>query len=114
LLLREQRADAPERVEGDDGDREPQWTSDGVRVVGLGAVAVALLVGLYVVSHGHLTPGGGFQGGVLLACGVLLLYLAGELLSGQRVRPSASMELLHAAGAADFVEQAVALGVQRR
>lgn len=26
-----------------------------------------LVVGLYIVLHGHLTPGGGFQGGVILA-----------------------------------------------
>jgi multicomponent Na+:H+ antiporter subunit B len=26
-----------------------------------------LIVGLYIITHGHLTPGGGFQGGVILA-----------------------------------------------
>ncbi len=26
-----------------------------------------LVVGMYIISHGHLTPGGGFQGGVVLA-----------------------------------------------
>jgi multicomponent Na+:H+ antiporter subunit B len=26
-----------------------------------------LVVGMYIISHGHLTPGGGFQGGVILA-----------------------------------------------
>ena len=28
---------------------------------------ILLLVGIYIVVHGHLTPGGGFQGGVILA-----------------------------------------------
>lgn len=27
-----------------------------------------LVVGFYIIVHGHLTPGGGFQGGVILAC----------------------------------------------
>jgi multicomponent Na+:H+ antiporter subunit B len=27
-----------------------------------------LIVGFYIIIHGHLTPGGGFQGGVILAC----------------------------------------------
>ena len=37
---------------------------------------VALLVGIYVVFHGHLTPGGGFAGGAVIATGFLLLILA--------------------------------------
>lgn len=35
-----------------------------------------LLVGLYIILHGHLTPGGGFQGGVLLAGAFFLPLLA--------------------------------------
>jgi len=35
-----------------------------------------LLFGVYVFLHGHLTPGGGFQGGAVIASGALLLYLA--------------------------------------
>jgi len=31
-----------------------------------------LLFGCYLISHGHLSPGGGFQGGVVLASGLLL------------------------------------------
>ncbi len=37
-----------------------------------------LLVGLYIVVHGHLTPGGGFQGGVILAVALFLPALAGS------------------------------------
>ncbi len=35
-----------------------------------------LLFGFYIFIHGHLTPGGGFQGGSIIASGFLLLYLA--------------------------------------
>lgn len=35
-----------------------------------------VLFGVYIFSHGHLTPGGGFQGGVIIATGILLLMLA--------------------------------------
>ena len=35
-----------------------------------------LLFGLYLISHGHLSPGGGFQGGVILASGLILLSLS--------------------------------------
>jgi multicomponent Na+:H+ antiporter subunit B len=34
-----------------------------------------LLFGVYIFLHGHLTPGGGFQGGAVIASGFLLLYL---------------------------------------
>ena len=34
-----------------------------------------LLFGTYILLHGHLTPGGGFQGGAILASGFLLVYL---------------------------------------
>ncbi len=35
----------------------------------------ALVYVLYIILHGHLSPGGGFQGGVLMAGVVILLYL---------------------------------------
>ena len=34
------------------------------------------LYGIYVIVHGHLTPGGGFAGGVILAGSFILLILA--------------------------------------
>ncbi len=34
-----------------------------------------LLFGFYLVTYGHLSPGGGFQGGVALASGIILLLL---------------------------------------
>ena len=38
--------------------------------------APIVLFGAYIFVHGHLTPGGGFQGGAVVASGVLLLMLA--------------------------------------
>lgn len=38
------------------------------------AIPVIVLFGVYVFLHGHLSPGGGFQGGVIIASG-FLLYL---------------------------------------
>jgi len=34
-----------------------------------------MLFGTYIFLHGHLTPGGGFQGGAIIASGFLLVYL---------------------------------------
>lgn len=40
-----------------------------------------MLFGLYVIFFGHYSPGGGFQGGTLLAASILLIRLSG----GRRV-----------------------------
>lgn len=39
---------------------------------------IILINGLYMITHGHLTPGGGFPGGSIIAAAVLLLYIADE------------------------------------
>lgn len=35
-----------------------------------------LIYGLYVIAHGHLTPGGGFQGGAVVASGCAMIVVA--------------------------------------
>ena len=40
-----------------------------------------LLFGIYIVVYGHITPGGGFGGGVIIACAFILVTLA----SGEKV-----------------------------
>ena len=35
-----------------------------------------LLFGIYIVFYGHLTPGGGFGGGVIIACAFMMVTLA--------------------------------------
>ncbi len=39
-------------------------------------VAMIMVLGIYIFTHGHLTPGGGFQGGVVIASGFLLMLLS--------------------------------------
>ena len=77
LLLRAQRDEEDYAPQDMAEGRRPLPTSDAVRVFGLGLIGPTILFGIYVVAHGHLTPGGGFQGGVVLASGLLLVYLAG-------------------------------------
>ncbi|TFG82090.1 MAG: DUF2105 domain-containing protein [Spirochaetales bacterium] len=38
--------------------------------------SLLILFGVYIFVHGHLTPGGGFQGGVVIATAILLNLLA--------------------------------------
>jgi multisubunit Na+/H+ antiporter MnhB subunit len=40
------------------------------------AIGIVFMFGWYIIVFGHLTPGGGFAGGTILACGYVLLTLA--------------------------------------
>jgi len=35
-----------------------------------------MLFGLYIIFHGHYSPGGGFQGGTILAASIIIIRLA--------------------------------------
>ena len=39
-------------------------------------VGIILLYGIYIVTHGHVSPGGGFAGGVIIALSFVHLMLA--------------------------------------
>ncbi|HDI00064.1 MAG: cation:proton antiporter [Candidatus Latescibacterota bacterium] len=52
-----------------------------------------LLFGAYIFIHGHLTPGGGFQGGAIVASGFLLIYLGCPERRTQELRLGATESL---------------------
>lgn len=52
----------------------------GVRLL----VPFIQLFGLYIIVHGHYSPGGGFQGGVVLGSSFILLALAYDLKTSVR------------------------------
>jgi multicomponent Na+:H+ antiporter subunit B len=103
LLLAPQGDETPAHASDAATARWVPPTSDAVRVLGLALVGPTVLFGLYVVAHGHLTPGGGFQGGVVLATGVLLVYLAGEYQHLHGLYPDPAIERVESAGAAGYV-----------
>jgi multisubunit Na+/H+ antiporter MnhB subunit len=39
-------------------------------------VGIIVMFGAYIITHGHLTPGGGFAGGTIIAGAFILLVLA--------------------------------------
>jgi multicomponent Na+:H+ antiporter subunit B len=63
---------------------------------------LTLIVGADLIVHGHLTPGGGFQGGVVLSTGLHLLYVAGRYPALDRIRPLNVFEDGEAFGAGAF------------
>jgi multicomponent Na+:H+ antiporter subunit B len=103
LLLRVQREESMGEPADHAPDRVLPDTSDAVRVWTLGAIAPAVLLGLYVVAHGHLTPGGGFQGGVVLATAPLLVYLSGRYLVFRTLNPVGLLDLGEGVGVGGFL-----------
>ena len=75
---------------------------DSTVLGGLFFFPVILIIGIDVITHGHLTPGGGFQGGVVLGSGIHLLYVAGTYRMLQKVRPVRPFEWTEAVGAGAF------------
>lgn len=49
--------------------------SEVVRIFTRKLFPFMLLYGCYLISHGHLSPGGGFQGGVILGSAIILFGL---------------------------------------
>jgi multicomponent Na+:H+ antiporter subunit B len=61
------------------------------------------VMAVYVILHGHYSPGGGFQGGVLLAASFVLTRLSYGDRAGRRQLPTERATLLSAAGALGFI-----------
>jgi multicomponent Na+:H+ antiporter subunit B len=100
LLLREQRDETHAiAAEAEAAESHPRG-SDAVRALGVALVGVTVLLGLYVIAHGNLTPGGGFQGGVILGSAFVAIYATADFLTLRSLEPRAWMEAVHAAGAA--------------
>lgn len=89
--------------EGVQGRVRPGPAPEVIRMLGYLVLPFVIVVGIYVIAHGHLSPGGGFQGGVVLATGLHLLYLAGDYPALQRLRPERVFEVSEAAAAAGYV-----------
>jgi multicomponent Na+:H+ antiporter subunit B len=106
-LLRTLRGEHVATPDDDVPGRSVPETSLAVRVTGLLLVGPTVLVGIYIVVHGHQTPGGGFQGGVILATGLLLTYLTADYVTMRRVGPTTLIEAAEGAGTAGFALLAI-------
>ncbi|MGE5206603.1 MAG: MnhB domain-containing protein [Chlamydiota bacterium] len=108
VLLRRQRAEEKsERKDESLADQSPERqapeSSGATRVLTLGLVGPLVVFGLYIVTHGQLTPGGGFQGGVILATAPLLVYLAGDLKKFKQITSHTLVEVGEALGAGAYL-----------
>lgn len=108
VLLRRQRRETEESGEEEAPGRRSPARDDGLLLFGVALATVAVLFGLYLVAHGQLTPGGGFQGGAVLASALLLLYLVAGYPAMARLAPVGLLELGDGIGAGGFVVVGIA------
>jgi multicomponent Na+:H+ antiporter subunit B len=96
-LLRPARGEEERRIP------DVGWILSTTRLAGYVMLPLSVLIGIDLIAHGALTPGGGFQGGVVLATGVHLLYVAGSFRAVDRIRPLSIHEMVEAIAAGGFV-----------
>jgi multicomponent Na+:H+ antiporter subunit B len=102
LLLRRLRGEQQEGRRRGIEDHSFSGASAGLQLASLLLIPLLIALGAYVVIHGALTPGGGFQGGIVLAAGPLAILLAGRYLAMKRLAPHWALEAAEAIGAAGY------------
>ncbi|MCM8823063.1 MAG: hypothetical protein NC822_00085 [Candidatus Omnitrophica bacterium] len=70
-------------------------------------VGLILLYGLYITLHGHISPGGGFAGGVIVAISFIHLMLAFGREEALRILPKTFISVLESVGALLFLGIAI-------
>jgi multicomponent Na+:H+ antiporter subunit B len=101
LLLRRHK-DSEDHEEALRKAPDDRARSDVIRVVVPLAVPVLFLLGLWVVAFGLVTPGGGFQGGVLLAGALFVVFVAAGFRSYGKLTPTPWLDFAEGFGAAAF------------
>lgn len=102
VLLREQRSEHERPPNCAEDDHHFQGASFALRALTVGIVAPILLLSLYLDSHGAISPGGGFQGGIVGASALLCVFLGGTYLAMRRLSPRFMVELAESSGAGGY------------
>lgn len=97
---KEQRKDEPKKRQAQLEDALP--VSDTLHVGMLPMAGIMIVFGVYIATHGALTPGGGFQGGVILASVPLVVYLSGNLKAFEKIISSSMVKIAECGGAAGY------------
>ena len=107
--LRGERAHEPGKAPADAArGRDLPATSSAVRAAALLLVGPTAVVGWWLATHAQTNPSGGFQGGVVLATALMLVYLSGESLAIRRFSPVTVLDAAEAMGAGGFAAVGIA------
>jgi energy-converting hydrogenase B subunit I len=74
-----------------------------VRTVANQLIVFILIFGLYVIMHGQLTPGGGFQGGAVIVSGVVMLLVAFSSKELKKSLRERVLSIMESSGALIFI-----------
>src|ERR1700733_10271362 len=103
VLLRPLSDETRELPEDKAPERSIPPPSPAVWLLAVFLSSLLVLTGLETVTHGQLTPGGGFQGGVILASGLYVVYLGTNYTTVERFQPDALLESSDGLGAFGYV-----------
>lgn len=101
LLLREHRT-SEEGPPPPRDDQIPKRKREAVLLLGLIGAPFVFLFGMYITINAHISVGGGFQGGIVIAAAWLLLYLADERELFDRLAPKPLVTAIEALGAGAY------------
>ena len=79
-----------------------------VRTMSSILILLVFTFGLYVIMHGHMTPGGGFPGGAIIASGIALLIAAFGSSAIQKTLKERYLAILKSSGLLIFIGLAFA------
>jgi multicomponent Na+:H+ antiporter subunit B len=103
ILLRPLGNETRQLPEDQTPDRRIPAPSPAVGLFGVLMSPLLVVAGLETVTHGQVSPGGGFQGGVVLASALFVVYLATSYSAVERFEPGALIEAADGAGAGGYV-----------
>ena len=108
VLLRGSRGEALSSKPGVVEGRNTLPHGDAAVLVSRVLAPIVLLFGLYISIHATTTPGGGFQGGVIIATSFLLVFLGDSYPGWRRLIRSPMADLFESGGALLFASMVVA------
>ena len=108
VLLRGARGQDLSAEPGEVVGREITDRADATVLLCRAIAPLIVVFGIYVALHATVTPGGGFQGGVIVASGLLLLYLGEGYRGWRRLVRSRLFDAFEGGGAALFVAAGLA------
>ena len=103
VLLRPLADEVRAMPEDEASDRRIPRPSPTVGLLGVVLSPLLVVAGLETVTHGQISPGGGFQGGVVLATGLFVVYLATSYATVERFEPGGLIDAADGAGAGGYV-----------
>ncbi len=106
VLLRSERDEEERQRLGP--PRSISGRSEAITLAGRITAPVTLLFGLYVALHATVTPGGGFQGGVIMASSLLLIFLGEGHRTWSRLMRSEWLDACEGIGGAAYALAGIA------